>query len=113
MKPAASLIRLYEEGLLTHGELVSKLIELASSITPESYVPDLSTELVNAIRDNQYVRNPPSSATELFSVAGVLYKPGTDIAAVTKREQEQGFAAALALHRYFREGKNGSNAADA
>lgn len=72
MEEFDSLIEMYEKGMMTRGELESKMIRLAATIHPQDYVPRLPPDLRQAIRDSHYVRSPPITSKWLGG-AGMLW----------------------------------------
>ena len=101
MQAIAQLLQMHESGVITHGELISRLIDLASDTPPADYVPLLAPSLATAIRQVELVQHPPATADEILNLGSVLYDRSTDIAAAVRREQQRTFRALHALHRYF------------
>ena len=106
MQEFDSLMEMYEQGLITRGELVNKLMALAATIHPSDYIPRLPPDLRQAIKDNHYVKSPPVSPEEPFSVETVCYKPGIDQVAAADQRLQQRFNALRALNKYFVETKS-------
>lgn len=92
---------MYEHGLLTHGELVNKLIELAATVHPKDYILQLPPTLRQAIKNSHYVQSPPVSWQDMFSVEPVCYGPGVDQSAAVAEKGQQTFNALHALNKYF------------
>lgn len=101
MNAIAQLLQMHETGAITHGELISRLIDLASDTPPADYIPLLAPSLATAIRQVELVQHPPATADEILNLGSVVDDQGADIAAAVRREQQRTFRALHALHDYF------------
>ena len=101
MDLAAELQEMYEAGLLTRGELINKLIDLAADVDPASYIPTLPAQFSSVI--SELVQYPPATTDDVFILGSFTYT-GLDTEAAVKRQRERAFGAIQRLHQYFHAG---------
>ncbi|WP_444928836.1 hypothetical protein ACJJIF_13310 [Microbulbifer sp. SSSA002] len=93
------LINSYDEGIVTKGELLNKLVGLANDITPSEIVSDLPEEYIAEIK--RMVESPPETIEDLFMLGSVTYKPGVDIDSAVEKDKERSFNAMWKMHDYL------------
>jgi hypothetical protein len=89
MTVVAKILSDYESGLYTGIETECRLIDLAAVLDPVTFMAEVPTRWVEAIRAYDNVKSPPATEDEAATVLRASAK------------KEQVFKALWAMHRYF------------
>jgi hypothetical protein len=99
MSNVEELQQWYDEGIITRGELIAKIIDLAATTSPALLIAALPVEIVDELR--QRAESTPASSEEGLYISGALYDPSINVEAALRERNEEAFNGIWALHRYF------------
>jgi hypothetical protein len=95
----SELTELYEQGLVTKGEYLSKLIELSLDFEPEEYFDFIPGEIKLEIK--RIVEHPPASVDEVFIIKYPTFARGVNVEEAVRKINKEVFESTWKLHHYL------------
>lgn len=101
METIASFMKDYQSGLFTKSETVSRIIGLAETLNPMTFMPDVPPEYSEEIRMLPHIIDPPQSPELILMASGMMCGPAGFVSEEFAKARHGAFIAFHALHRYF------------